>query len=83
MNKLKMLVLTALAAATVGTGALAAAPSASAQRPGCGALWRQYHAAWEVYRALVNTGYRNTMVAYEQKVLMDGYLRDVTDAGCR
>jgi hypothetical protein len=30
MNKLKMLVLTALAAATVGTGALAAAPSASA-----------------------------------------------------
>jgi hypothetical protein len=33
MNKLKMLVLTPLAAATVGTGALAAAPSASAQRP--------------------------------------------------
>ena len=30
MNKLKLLVLTALAAATVGTGALAAAPSASA-----------------------------------------------------
>jgi hypothetical protein len=30
MNKLKMLVLTAMAAATVGTGALAAAPSASA-----------------------------------------------------
>jgi hypothetical protein len=30
MNKLKVLVLTALAAATVGTGALAAAPSASA-----------------------------------------------------
>lgn len=30
MNKLKMLVLTALAAATVGTGALAMAPSASA-----------------------------------------------------
>jgi hypothetical protein len=34
MNKFKMLVLTALAAATVGTGALAAAPSASAQ-----AMW--------------------------------------------
>jgi hypothetical protein len=31
MNKFKMLVLTALAAATVGTGALAAAPSASAR----------------------------------------------------
>jgi hypothetical protein len=31
MSKLKMLVLTALAAATVGTGALAGAPSASAQ----------------------------------------------------
>jgi hypothetical protein len=30
MNKLKMLVLTALAAVTVGTGALAATPSASA-----------------------------------------------------
>jgi hypothetical protein len=30
MNKLKMLVLTAMAAATVGTGALAGAPSASA-----------------------------------------------------
>jgi hypothetical protein len=30
MNMLKTLVLTALAAATVGTGALAAAPSASA-----------------------------------------------------
>lgn len=30
MNKVKMLVLTAVAAATVGTGALAAAPSASA-----------------------------------------------------
>jgi hypothetical protein len=30
MNKLKMLALTAMAAATVGTGALAAAPSASA-----------------------------------------------------
>jgi hypothetical protein len=30
MNKLKMLVVAALAAATVGTGALAAAPSASA-----------------------------------------------------
>jgi hypothetical protein len=30
MNKLKMLVLAAMAAATVGTGALAAAPSASA-----------------------------------------------------
>jgi hypothetical protein len=30
MNKVKMLVLTAMAAATVGTGALAAAPSASA-----------------------------------------------------
>jgi hypothetical protein len=36
MNKLKMLVLTGLAAATVGTGALAAAPSASAMpRTGC------------------------------------------------
>jgi hypothetical protein len=31
MNKLKTLVVTALAAATVGTGALAAAPSASAE----------------------------------------------------
>jgi hypothetical protein len=31
MNKLKMLVLTGLAAATVGTGTLVAAPSASAQ----------------------------------------------------
>jgi hypothetical protein len=31
MSKLKMLVLAAMAAATVGTGALAAAPSASAQ----------------------------------------------------
>jgi Spy/CpxP family protein refolding chaperone len=30
MNKLKMLVLAALAAATIGTGGLAAAPSASA-----------------------------------------------------
>jgi hypothetical protein len=30
MNKLKMLALTALAAATIGTGALATAPSASA-----------------------------------------------------
>jgi hypothetical protein len=33
MNKLKMLVLAALAAATVGTGALAAAQSASAAAP--------------------------------------------------
>jgi hypothetical protein len=33
MNKLKMLVLMGLAAATVGTGALAAAPSASAVPP--------------------------------------------------
>jgi hypothetical protein len=32
MNKLRMLVLAALAAATVAVGALAAAPSASAQR---------------------------------------------------
>jgi hypothetical protein len=31
MNKLRMLVLTALAATTIGTGALAAAPSASAK----------------------------------------------------
>jgi hypothetical protein len=82
MNKFKMLVVAALAAATVGTGALAAAPPASAQRPDCRALWRQYHAAWEVYRALVNTGYGNTMVAYEQKLLVDGYNRDVHDAGC-
>lgn len=33
MNKLKTLVLTAMAAATVGAGALAAAPSASAAPP--------------------------------------------------
>lgn len=33
MNKLKMLALAALVAATVGIGALAAAPSASAQPP--------------------------------------------------
>jgi len=33
MNKLKMLVLTALAAATVAIAALAVAPSASAQGP--------------------------------------------------
>jgi hypothetical protein len=33
MNKLKMLVLAALAAATVAVGALAAAPSASAAAP--------------------------------------------------
>lgn len=41
MNKLKMLALTALGAATVGIGALAAAPSASAMRArtvDCGAL---------------------------------------------
>jgi hypothetical protein len=38
MNKLKMLVLTALAAATVGVGALAAAPSASAAAKNCDAL---------------------------------------------
>jgi hypothetical protein len=31
MNKLKMLALTAMAAATIGTGALATAPAASAQ----------------------------------------------------
>ena len=37
MNKLKTLVLTALAAATVGVGALAATPSASAE-PNLGPL---------------------------------------------
>jgi hypothetical protein len=38
MNKLKMLVLTALVAATVGFGALASAPSASAMPVDCDAL---------------------------------------------
>jgi len=42
MNKLKMLALAALAAATVGIGALAAAPSASALPPSfCRAISRQ------------------------------------------
>ena len=47
MNKLKMLVGTALAAATVGTGALAAAPSASAmpiQSDYCKSLLAKVHA---------------------------------------
>jgi hypothetical protein len=51
MNKLKMLVLTAMAAATVGTGALAAAPSASAQRfdeARCKDAWIRWRAYTDV-----------------------------------
>jgi hypothetical protein len=49
MNKLKMLVLTALAAATVGTGALAAAPSASAARAvDCEALFNKFKVAHDL-----------------------------------
>jgi hypothetical protein len=55
MNKLKMLALTALAAATIGTGALAAAPSASAmpaQTVDCGALKIKYRAHFHTARIL-------------------------------
>ncbi len=53
MNKLKMLVVAALVAATVGGGALAAAPSASAQR-----LVPEY-----VCKALAQAADRYTMLA--------------------
>jgi hypothetical protein len=55
MNKLKMLALTAPAAATIGTGALAAAPSASAmpaQTVDCGALKIKYRAYFDTARIL-------------------------------
>ena len=51
MNKFKMLVLTALAAATVGTGALAAAPSASAM-PISSDYCKSVLARWHAYRDL-------------------------------
>jgi hypothetical protein len=56
MNKLKMFALTALAAATVGTGALAAAPSASAAAP------KQPHAAKKV--AVASTAERPKLCFY-------------------
>jgi hypothetical protein len=50
MNKLKMLALTALAAATIGTGALASAPSASAMPNDglCGTLERKGNVAFDL-----------------------------------
>ena len=59
MNKLKMLALTAMAAATIGTGALAAAPSASAmpaQTIDCGALKIKAKAYGDTATILLATG---------------------------
>jgi hypothetical protein len=55
MKKLKTLVLTALAAATLGVGALASAPSASAMSVNCDApllreAWRSGQVSWRLRR---------------------------------
>jgi hypothetical protein len=63
MNKLKLLVLTALAVAMVGIGALAAAPSASAQRSECAEFRTQSRINYNVYRLLVAAGYGETHTA--------------------
>jgi hypothetical protein len=64
MNKLKMLLLTALVAATVGTGALAAAPSASAKpTDNCAKIREKAIIYQDVYDLLNATGYRRTIAA--------------------
>jgi hypothetical protein len=67
MNKLKMLVLTALAAATVGTGALAAAPSASASTDNCSKIRQQAIIYQNVYDLLKTTGYGRSIAAAESR----------------
>lgn len=67
MNKLKMLVLTAVAAATIGTGALVAAPSASAmpaQTVDCGALKIKAKAYGDTATILYYTGNYATSAYY-------------------
>jgi hypothetical protein len=81
MNKLKMLVLTVMTAATVGTGALAAAPSASAAPLACTKLRQQaviYRNVWELLKA---TGYGGTRVAAGYELLADG-LEDAYRSRC-
>jgi hypothetical protein len=73
MNKLKMLVLTAMAAATIGTGALAAAPSASAAPLTCTKIHQKaviYRNVWELLSA---TGYGSTRTAAAVDALADAY----------
>jgi hypothetical protein len=80
MNKLKMLVLTALAAVTVGTGALAAAPSASAMPINtCAKLYQKYEMYSNVLELLEAAGYGGTQAAHDAEVKADTYLEAYYD----
>lgn len=82
MNKLKMSALAALAAVVVGTGVLAAAPSASAQRPSCAQLKRQALIYDNVWLLLKATGYGHTNTAYSYLEKEDAVVNEMDEMGC-
>jgi hypothetical protein len=84
MGKLKMLVLGALAAATVGTGALTAAPSAFAQmrEPTCGELKRKFQVDYNVWQLLCATGYGRTTTAFVYQMKWNDDDAAIDAAGC-
>jgi hypothetical protein len=82
MNKLKMLAVTALAAVTIGTGALVAAPSASAQPQGCSEIAKLSRIKYNAWLLLRNAGYENTHTA--QVIRVEVWIMDkaLAKAGC-
>ena len=66
MTKLKVLAVTALASTAVGVGALANAPSASAQQfNNCGKIFQKLQMYRNVLKLLEATGYGATYTAWE------------------
>jgi hypothetical protein len=82
MTKLKMLVLTVIAALAVGTGALTAAPSASAAPPSCSEIYRLGNNADEIYRLLFYAGYGGTHTAESYRQDAKDYYRAAHRLGC-
>jgi hypothetical protein len=70
------------ASIAVGTGALTAAPSASARPPSCSEIYRlaaNFHA---IYIVLRNTGYGETRTAEYYRSTAADYYRAARAAGC-
>ena len=82
MNKLKMLVLTVTAAMAVGTGALTAAPAASARPPSCSEIYRLAMNFQSIYILLRNKGYGDTRTAEYYRSTAADYYSAARAAGC-
>jgi hypothetical protein len=82
MTKLKMLVLTVIAAMAVGAGALTAAPSASAAPPSCSEIIRLANNAEDIYLLLFYAGYGHTHTAESYRLDAKDYRASLRRLGC-